>query len=324
MRRATLLRFSASVALAALAAVACSESSDSLPASGAAADSFGPASLSPKSMSAERALPPAPPSAAPALADMSAAADAVTATAVPAVEMPSPTASQGSLVPAMVIRTGNATLQVQTLDPALGRVRQLASQLGGYVGNTTMQGGKDQPRSASIELKVPADQFDRAVSGLSPIGKVETVNVTAQDVGEEYVDISARVANAQRLEARLLDLLGTRTANLGDMLTVERELARVREEIERYEGRLRFLKSRAAVSSLSITMHEPALFLGPNAAPNPIAQAFREAWRNFVGLLAVFIASLGVLIPLGAIALVLWWIGKRWLPREPKTPPATA
>ena len=227
-------------------------------------------------------------------------------------------ASQGdvSIVPTMVIRTGQANVEVQSLDPALGRIRQLAAQLGGYVGNTMMQGGKDQPKSATLELKVPAEHFDRAVSGLSPIGRVEAVSVSAQDVGEEYVDITARATNAQRLEARLLDLLANRTAKLGDMLTVERELARVREEIERYEGRLRWLKSRSAVSTLSISVHEPMPLLGET--PSPIGEAFRRAWYNFVNLVAALIASLGTLIPLGVILAVVWIIIRRWLPKFPK------
>jgi hypothetical protein len=271
-----------------------------------------------------------PASAPPAIERQAADADGLSGTAANAAEPPFSQISDtyrtagATIVPTMVIRTGQATLEVQTLDPAMARIRQLASQLGGYVGNTTLQGGKDQPRSAMIELKVPAEQFDRAVSGLSPIGKVETVNVTAEDVGEEYVDISARVTNAHRLESRLVDLLTNRTAKLGDMLTVERELARVREEIERYEGRLRFLKTRAAVSSLAINIHEPFPILGDRNAPNPLAEALRQAWRNFVALLAGFIASLGVLIPLGALVFVAWVIGRRFLPKlPPKTGEAT-
>jgi hypothetical protein len=96
---------------------------------------------------------------------------------------------------------------------------------------------------------------------------------------------------------------------------VERELARVREEIERYEGRLRYLRTRAAVSTLSVTVHEPAPLLGEGSGRNPIVQALRQAWRNFVGFIAWFIASLGVLVPVGAL-LVLVWIGfRRWKPR---------
>lgn len=241
--------------------------------------------------------------------------------------MPSAAAvAQPASVGSMIIRTGYAGIEVDSLDTAIARVRALATRVNGFVANTSVQGGKDQLRSASLELKVPAERFDDALAGLSPIGKVESVNVNAQDVGEEYVDIAARVENAHRLEARLVDLLANRTGKLQDVLSVERELARVREEIERYEGRMRFLRSRVAMSTLTIAVHEHVPVIVPVAGDGPILVAFQQAWRNFVGLVAGLIASLGILIPLGVLV-VIGWIGvRRWLPlaARHRAPAATA
>lgn len=217
-----------------------------------------------------------------------------------------------TVAPAMVIRTGQAFIEVEKVDPAILKVRQLAAQVGGYITNSSISGGKDQIRQATIEVKIPASRYDEAASSLSTIGKVETVNTQAQDVGEEFVDVTARVTNARRLEERLVTLLANRTGKLDEVLRVERELARVREEIERYEGRLRFLGARVATSTLTITIHEPAPILGNNPGENPITSALRRAWRNFVALLAGIIASLGILIPLGLIGLAGWGGYRRW------------
>jgi hypothetical protein len=227
-----------------------------------------------------------------------------------------------TVLPSMVIRTGQASVQVDSLETAIAVVRRLAQQLGGYVAGTTFQSGDQNVRAATLEVKLPAARFDEAVSGLSPLGKVESVNVSAQDVGEEFVDITARVTNARRLELRLIDLLANRTGKLQEVLQVERELARVREEIERYEGRLRYLRTRSAVSTLTINVHEPFPVL---RAPghNPIADAFRDAWRNFVGFVAAVIAAMGIVLPLGALAGLVVWGGRRLLPRSapPAAPP---
>ena len=220
-------------------------------------------------------------------------------------------ATQGpasQVAPSMLIRTGAASIEVDRLDPAIIKVRQLAAQLGGYVANSSISGGRDQIRSATLELKIPAARYDQAVSGLGGIGRVESVNTNVEDVGEEFVDITARVANSKRLEERLVGLLATRTGKLEDVLAVERELARVREEIERYEGRIRFLRTRAAVSTLSVTVHEPAPLLGRSPGENPIVGALVQAWRNFVGFIAWLIASLGVLIPVAIIAAGGWYV----------------
>ena len=212
----------------------------------------------------------------------------------------------------MVIRTGQAFIEVEKVDPAILRIRQLAAQVGGYITNSSVSGGRDQIRQATLEVKIPAPRYDEAVSSLSTIGKLETVNTQAQDVGEEYVDVTARVTNARRLEERLISLLSNRTGKLDEVLRVERELARVREEIERYEGRLRYLGARVATSTLTITVHEPSPILGNNPGDNPIVAALRRAWKNFVALVAGVIAALGVLIPLALVGLAGWVGYKRW------------
>jgi hypothetical protein len=212
----------------------------------------------------------------------------------------------------MLIRTGQAFIEVERLDPAILKVRQLAAQVGGFIANSSITGGRDQIRQATFEIKIPSAKYDEAVGSLSTIGKVETVSSSSQDVGEEFVDITARVANARRLEERLISLLANRTGRLDEVLRVERELARVREEIERYEGRLRYLSTRVAMSTLTVTIHEPAPILGSNPGENPLAAALRRAWRNFVGLVAALIASLGVLIPLAAVAALAWVGYRRW------------
>ncbi len=209
----------------------------------------------------------------------------------------------------MVIRTATASVEVDSLEPAIAQVKDLATRLGGYVANSGIDAGKKRLRQASMEVKIPAGRFDDVVAGLTPIGKLETINVSAQDVGEEYVDVTARMENARRLESRLIGLLGTRTGRLKDVLDVEQALARVREEIERFEGRMRYLRAHTAMSTLSVTVHEPLPVVG-SAGRSVMGDAFRQAWRNFVVLVSLAVQSLGVVIPLGAIAIVVW-VGRR-------------
>lgn len=227
--------------------------------------------------------------------------------------MPGPGEPSVSLNP-MLIRTGTANIEVDSLEEGIAQLRALALRLGGLVGNTSISSGSDENRRASVELRIPSGSFDRAVSGLAPIGRVEQVNVTAEDVGEEYTDVTARVANARRLEVRLLDLLERRTGRLEEVLNLERELARVREEIERYEGRLRYLRTRASISVLTITLHEPGTALS-RPGERPIRDAFGQAWRNLVDLIAGMIALSGVLIPLALLAYLAWRVF-RWARRR--------
>ena len=227
-----------------------------------------------------------------------------------------------SIVPPMLIRTGNAVIEVDSLEIAISEVRLLAQRMGGFIANTSMQTGQGQIRSATLELKIPAARFEETIGGLPPLGKVEAVNEHSEDVGEEFVDLTARMTNSRRLEERLISLLATRTGKLEDVLAVERELARVREEIERYEGRLRYLRTRAAISTLSVTVHEPRPLVGNNPGRSVIGEAFRNAWRNFVRFIAGLIEAMGIILPLAVLALVGWLLWRRFAPRfDRKDPP---
>jgi len=259
------------------------------PAIGAArmADVVATGASSSVGFAAKQAAPPAPPSTPP-LPQRVGDADAT----------------------AMIIRSGQASVEVDSLGLGLARVRELARRLGGLVANTSVQSGRDELPSATLELRIPAVRFDEALDGLAPMGRVESVDVSAQDVGEEFVDVSARLANARRLEERLITLLATRTGRLADVVSVERELARVREVIERYEGRVRFLRTHVAMSTLAITVHEPPPIASRPGA-HPMRDAARLAWRNFVALVAGFVASLGILVPVGAVAAIALVIARR-------------
>lgn len=210
----------------------------------------------------------------------------------------------------MIIRTATASVEVDSLERAVAQVKELAARVGGYVSNSEIEVGKGRQRQGDIQMKVPAIRFEEALSGLSPIGRLESVNVVAQDVGEEFVDVNARMDNAKRLEQRLIELLGTRTGKLKDVLAVEEALARVREEIERHEGRIRYLKAHTAMSTLSVTVHEPFPVVG-TAGKSVMGEAFTQAWRNFVVLMAFAVQSLGVVLPLGVLAIAGWMLTKR-------------
>jgi hypothetical protein len=213
----------------------------------------------------------------------------------------------------LVIRNGSARVQVDSLDGGIARVQALAQQAGGYVAATTLETGRGQLRSASLELKVPAERFQDALAGLNPIGKLEALNVSSEDVGEEYVDVNARIENARRLETRLVAILAERTGRLKDVLEVEQALAQVREEIERYEGRLRYLRAHTALSTLTVRLHEPVPIVGRVGA-SVMGEAVKQAWRNFVWFVALGVQALGVLIPLGALVALAWVGVRRWRP----------
>ena len=220
-------------------------------------------------------------------------------------------ASGAAVAPSMLVRTGHVVIQVDSLERSIEAVRKIAAAFGGYVGNVSMNTGENEVHSATLEVKIPTARFDDAVLGVKPLGKVESSSASATDVGEEFVDVSARIANSKRLEARLVALLSTRTGKLEDVLAVERELARVREEIERSETRVRYLSTRIAMSTINVTVHEKAPLVASQPGTSVMGRALTNMLRNFVGFVATGIELLGFVVPMFVLAFLGWIVWTR-------------
>ena len=210
---------------------------------------------------------------------------------------------------AMLIREAHVSLRVDSLDGAVRAVNILAHRYGGVVATSAVYTVKSGP-TATIMIRVPVARLDSTIAGLSVLGVVESADIKSQDVSEEFVDVTARLENSRRLEHRLLDVLAHRTGGLKDVLQVEQELARVREEIERIEGRRRYLATRAAVSTLEIQVHVPEPEVGPRYAAM-FTGAFNQAWTNLLTISAFAISALGAIVPFAVVALPVWLVWRR-------------
>ena len=180
----------------------------------------------------------------------------------------------------------NAVVLLETEDPEViaNDVTNAVSAAGGYVGDLNESTDGLGRRSVALTVRIPANRFDEVVVGLSSMGKVLQKQVTAQDVTEEYVDTEARSRNLKVSEERIIDHLG-RAGTLEDILHVERELTRVRQQIEQLDGRVRYLSDRVAFSTLNITLRErPAVETLLPAQTFSIGQTFSQATRSLTAL----------------------------------------
>jgi hypothetical protein len=133
-----------------------------------------------------------------------------------------------------------AVFEVQA---SLGRVELVGRELGGFL-------AKRDDRSVTI--RVPAARFDEAVRRIEGVGDVLHRNVQAEDVTEEFRDLEIRLSSARAVQKRLSELLA-RAVKVEESIAIERELDRVSGEIERVEGRMKFLRDRAAFSTITVT-----------------------------------------------------------------------
>jgi hypothetical protein len=155
---------------------------------------------------------------------------------------PAPTVLDAPKAAALLIYTANIALAVYQVVPGLDAVERIARDLGGYLASRA---------DGAVTVRVPRDQFDEALARIEKLGDVLHRDVRAQDVTDEYVDLEARLRNDYAMRTRLTDLLAR--AAVKEALDIERELGRVTEEIERYEGRLKLLRDQIAFSTVTVT-----------------------------------------------------------------------
>lgn len=143
----------------------------------------------------------------------------------------------------IVIYTATFSMAAFQVEQGLRAIDAIARDLGGFLVRRD---------DAAITFRVPASRFDEAVARVERAGDVVKRNVVAEDVTEEFLDLGVRLRNARAMRDRLEQLLA-KAANVNDSLAIERELGRVAGEIERIEGRLKFLRDRAAFSTITVT-----------------------------------------------------------------------
>jgi hypothetical protein len=214
-----------------------------------------------------------------------------------------------------LIREGRATLEVVSVDATLARLHDLTRQAGGYTTGETRSRDEERVNHGKIECRVPAGKLDSLTAALKSLGTVESLTLSANDVTEEYFDLEMRLRNGRALETRLLALVERPSNKLSDLLEVERELARVRGEIDQMEGRRRFWDNRVVLSALSVSVHEPVSTVGGGrgGASSVLRKAFADSANNFVRAIAGIIVVTGGLVPdVIALALVGWVLLRAW------------
>jgi hypothetical protein len=205
----------------------------------------------------------------------------------------------------MVIRRAVLALTTGDFDNARAEMQRLVALHRGYIGQLETASPTGAARSLKATLRVPADQLDAIIAGLKKLGRVEQESQTGEEVTQQYVDLVARLSNARNTEQRLIQVLRQNTGRVSDILQVEKEIARVREEIERMEAQRKNLETLVSFATLEFRLGEE--FKAQFQAPPSMA---RRLWNEFVeGCRSAFDSAFGLaLFVLGyGPSLLLWF-----------------
>ncbi len=207
----------------------------------------------------------------------------------------------------MMVYTAHLNLEVSDVDSAIVSIHGIAMDLGGNV--TSISTSKESGRRMGVvTIRVPQESFYDAIQAIENLGDVGRKEVKGEDVTEQYVDLSARLSNLKKQEQRLIEILEMCTT-VQDVLKVESELNRVREQVEQLTGQIQYLESRIDLATIIVSLGEPG---GLIAIPQinwgrPVEAGLWGVFVVFQGLIALAIVA----TPFIAIGTPIYYVYRR-------------
>jgi hypothetical protein len=218
----------------------------------------------------------------------------------------------------------NAELSIEVASPAAAEttVTSLVERLGGYVASSERDGVADEGQATEtrvrLSLRVPAERMSEALREIKRLGRgAESEKIGSEDVTDEFIDVEARIKNQRALEEQLAKLLGQATS-VESSLKVHQELVGVRTEIDRLEGRKRFLETESALAkiSVSLTALRPVVAATPTGFGVTVRRAASDSVEVSVAVVTFAIRAAGVVLPLALMfglptMGLVWWLKRR-------------
>lgn len=231
-----------------------------------------------------------------------------------------------------LIRNAEIILESGNPSESQRRVASIAEAHGGFVvtSESKQQNAEGQLRpemTVTITIRVPAQQFDAAISEIRGTGsRVAQDKITTQDVTEEYIDLEARMRAKQALEAQFIEIM-KQAKTVSEALEVQQQLSEVRSEIERLEGRRRFLENQSSLSTISVTIQPPSQIVSSTGFFYSVKRAFNEGLDVAANITLFFIQAVVALLPILIFIFLPIFLVVRYLVRrigrpQASTPPA--
>ncbi len=180
---------------------------------------------------------------------------------------PTPVEAQASaLANRKLIRNAQVELEIVSFDAAVQKITAFANEERGYVETTNSEKQANGKLRGTVVVKVIPENLDRFVQKIRDLGELKNQTLGTEDITKAYFDTDSRLKNARVMEQRLIDMLKKKSDDINDLLQVERELGRVREQIEQMQGELKYWDSQVQFATVTIQLTEkdmevPAAFL---------------------------------------------------------------
>lgn len=154
-----------------------------------------------------------------------------------------------------LIKTGNVSFETTQLDDTRKMLDGLNTKFDAYISNENEYQSEER-KTRSLSLRIPSKNFDAYVSQLSQgVKHFDQKNISVEDVTSEFIDVTARIKTKKELEQRYISIL-SKANTIAEIMEIEREIGKLRADIESFESRLKYLKEQVSYSTLHIDYYQ--------------------------------------------------------------------
>jgi Domain of unknown function (DUF4349) len=223
-----------------------------------------------------------------------------------------------------IIRNADITMEVASTSKAQHRVTSIAESHGGFVVTSeAKQRESSDPAQRTLDIKLvvrlPASHFGAALDEIKKLASnVPEEKATGQDVTEEFIDLEARIKTQKALEVQFLEIM-KQARKVEDALEVQRQIAEVRTEIEKLEGRKRFLENRSSLSTITVNIQAPKpLIVSTTGFGRTLRDAVSESLETISNMVVFVVRFVIVMIPVFVFVILPSGLFLRYLLRRAK------
>jgi hypothetical protein len=207
-----------------------------------------------------------------------------------------------------IIKNATVKLEVKNLKKYNESLHEKIKKHGGYIAQED-NFFTDYKSESVIAIKVPVAQFEDLMNELGGADiKVVERSIKSEDVTGQVVDTKSRLEAKKQMRLKYLEFL-RQSKNMAEVLQVQEEINGLQEEIEAAAGRIGYLNSQSAYSTINLTYYEPLKgFTTPETEPGFFTKAL-EAFKTGADVIKALTLGLITIWPLLLIlfgAIYLW------------------
>ncbi len=211
----------------------------------------------------------------------------------------------------MIKKDGTIRIKGEHPFEIYSNARQKAISVGGAVmdyNESLSSYGDTQYQIITCTLSVPTPHFENVMISIRELGDVQGVEVTTDDVTDEYIDLESRLVSKKKLVAEL-NKFYAKAKNVEDSIDIYYQIQQVQEQIDQIEGRMKYLRAITSQSRIHMTISQPDAEVDPTPTTSRFTKEMKALWSNIQYGVVWFIGFLIIMVFLSLVIFLLALLG---------------